>query len=136
SRAAIRAGFRRAPPPGERDAVRRAPARRARADLVLVAGDPLQDITATRAIERVWKAGRPVDREAYRQRVADALAAAEARAAAPAALAGGRALVGGFDDGGLGTVFGTRCVETTDALMGGKSTARLEVVEGGAAGTA
>jgi len=108
----------------------------ARADLVLVAGNPLEDITTTRAIERVWKAGRPVDREAYRQRVADALAAAASKAAAPAALASGRALVSGFDDGGLGTVFGTRWVETTDAMMGGKSAARLEVVEGGADGTA
>jgi imidazolonepropionase-like amidohydrolase len=107
-----------------------------RADLVLVAGNPLEDITTTRAIERVWKAGQPVDREAYRQRVANALAAAEAKAAAPAALAGGRALVSGFDDGSLATVFGTRWVETTDAMMGGGSTARLEVVEGGAAGTA
>ena len=106
------------------------------ADLVLVSGNPLEDITATRAIERVWKAGRPVDREAYRRRVADAPAAAGAKAAAPEALAGGRALVSGFDDGGLGTVFGTRWVETTDGMMGGKSTARLEVVEGGAAGTA
>lgn len=33
-------------------------------------------------------------------------------------------------------MFGTRWVETTDAMMGGRSTARLEVVEGGAAGTA
>ncbi|GGP77536.1 amidohydrolase family protein [Saccharothrix coeruleofusca] len=35
-----------------------------RADLVLVAGDPIADITATRAVERVWCAGveRPVPR--------------------------------------------------------------------------
>ncbi|PVZ11059.1 amidohydrolase family protein [Actinomycetospora cinnamomea] len=33
----------------------------ARADLLLVAGDPLADITATRDIRRVWRAGVPVD---------------------------------------------------------------------------
>jgi len=33
-----------------------------RADLVLVSGDPLQDITATRAIVRIWKGGKPVVR--------------------------------------------------------------------------
>jgi imidazolonepropionase-like amidohydrolase len=37
-----------------------------RADLLLVAGDPTTSITATRAIERVWKLGVPFDREAFR----------------------------------------------------------------------
>lgn len=35
-----------------------------RADLVLVAGDPLQDITETRSIVRVWKGGVPFERPA------------------------------------------------------------------------
>ena len=33
-----------------------------RADLVLVAGDPTQDIVAARRIVRVWKRGVPVER--------------------------------------------------------------------------
>lgn len=36
-----------------------------RADLVLVSGDPLTDITATRAIERIWRAGTACDRRAF-----------------------------------------------------------------------
>jgi imidazolonepropionase-like amidohydrolase len=36
-----------------------------RADLVLVSGDPLADITATRAIERIWRSGTAVDRRAF-----------------------------------------------------------------------
>jgi imidazolonepropionase-like amidohydrolase len=36
-----------------------------RADLVLVSGDPLADITATRAIERVWRGGIACDRRAF-----------------------------------------------------------------------
>ncbi|PRY39449.1 amidohydrolase family protein [Umezawaea tangerina] len=36
-----------------------------RADLVLVSGDPLADITATRAIERIWRAGTACDRRAF-----------------------------------------------------------------------
>ena len=35
-----------------------------RADLILVSGDPLTDITATRAIKRIWRAGVPCDRRA------------------------------------------------------------------------
>ncbi|OKI06262.1 amidohydrolase [Streptomyces sp. CB02923] len=41
-----------------------------RADLVLVAGDPTEDITATRSIEAVWRGGVRFDREAHRKRVA------------------------------------------------------------------
>jgi imidazolonepropionase-like amidohydrolase len=36
-----------------------------RADLILVSGDPLTDITATRAIERIWRAGVLCDRRAF-----------------------------------------------------------------------
>lgn len=37
-----------------------------RADLLLVEGDPTTDITATRAIRRIWRRGVPFDREAFR----------------------------------------------------------------------
>ncbi|MCY1008627.1 amidohydrolase family protein [Nannocystis pusilla] len=53
-----------------------------RADLLLVRGDPTADITATRAIEAVWKAGHRLDRDGYRKAVADEYAALEARRAA------------------------------------------------------
>ena len=36
-----------------------------RADLILVSGDPLTDITATRAIERIWRGGVACDRHAF-----------------------------------------------------------------------
>ena len=55
-----------------------------RADLVLVAGDPLSDITSTRAIERVWRGGTPVDRRPFvaSPREAEELDAFDARIAA------------------------------------------------------
>jgi imidazolonepropionase-like amidohydrolase len=43
-----------------------------RADLVLVSGDPLTDITATRAIERIWRAGTACDRRAFVASAAEA----------------------------------------------------------------
>lgn len=48
-----------------------------RADLMLVSGDPLTDITATRAIERIWRAGVLCDRRTF---VATAAEAAELHA--------------------------------------------------------
>jgi len=47
-----------------------------RADLVLVDGDPTQDIAATRAIAGVWKGGVALDRVAYAAAIATARAAA------------------------------------------------------------
>ena len=43
-----------------------------RADLVLVSGDPLTDITATRAIERIWRGGVACDRLAFVASAAEA----------------------------------------------------------------
>jgi imidazolonepropionase-like amidohydrolase len=43
-----------------------------RADLMLVSGDPLTDITATRAIERIWRAGVPCHRRAFVANAAEA----------------------------------------------------------------
>ncbi|HEX7048762.1 MAG TPA: CIA30 family protein [Longimicrobiales bacterium] len=106
-----------------------------RADLLLVEGDPTTDITATRAIVRIWKAGRAFDREGYRHRAASRPATAAREASAPAAIQPGGAIIGAFDHGALDAPLGRGWVETTDALMGGRSTAVLDVVAGGAAGT-
>ena len=43
-----------------------------RADLILVSGDPLTDITATRAIDRIWRAGTACDRRAFVASAAEA----------------------------------------------------------------
>lgn len=101
-----------------------------RADMVLVAGDPTVDITTTRAIEGVWKAGVPIDRAAY------AAAIAEANEAATRAPRGSESgLVSDFDAGTTSASFGAGWVVTTDAMANGKSDARMTVVDGGAAGS-
>ena len=92
-----------------------------RADLVLVNGDPSRDISATRDIVSIWKRGVRLERAK----------APAATAAAPAATTTG--LVSDFDAStDLRAEFGSGWQTSTDSLMGGKSTATLTVVQGGA----
>ncbi len=87
-----------------------------RADLLLVDGDPLQDITATRRIAGVWKNGHAVALDAP---------AAEA-AGAEVTSAHGR--VSDFEDG-LSARFGS-WTPTTDQMAGGASIVAHTVVDG------
>ncbi len=97
-----------------------------RADLLLVKGDPTTDITATRAITRIWKAGIAFDRSA-------ALAALpkDPKSSDLAANAGS---LGDFETS-MKAPFGMGWAPTTDTMAGGKSQAKLELASEGAAGT-
>jgi imidazolonepropionase-like amidohydrolase len=91
-----------------------------RADLVLVEGDPRQDMRATRAIVTVWKNGRRVDR-----RVA---------AGASAVLEPG--LLSHFDGERIDSRTGSGWMPTSDRMAGGQSDAAIERIAGGADGSA
>lgn len=106
-----------------------------RADLVLVEGDPLQDIKATRRIVAIWKGGVPFDRAAYRQGIDKQRAEdkKQAEAAPPPELEGG--LISDFEDGRPSAKFGAGWGVSTDVYAGGKSKAEMKIVEEGANGT-
>ena len=94
-----------------------------RADLVLVAGNPAQDILTTRKIEHVWKGGVRLDRREP-----------SSEPAAQAATSTG--IISAFDGGTPSVEFGTPWQISTDSFMGGTSKAEMRIVKPGARGTA
>jgi imidazolonepropionase-like amidohydrolase len=101
-----------------------------RADLVLVDGDPTTDIKATRQITKVWKQGVELNRAAFREKIGAVSAAKN-----PLPKKSASRLVSDFEDGKATTKFGAGWNESTDSLRGGSSTAKFEVVDGGANGS-
>jgi imidazolonepropionase-like amidohydrolase len=109
-----------------------------RADLLLVKGDPTQSIRATRAIVGVWKQGDRCDRNAYRTLVARETAEAANRRKQPPPEGSADGLVSDFE-GPVGSApkasFGFGWQESTDKYVGGNSTVKYALAEGGANGS-
>lgn len=103
-----------------------------RADLLLVEGDPLDDITATRNIKAVWKRGRRIDRGEYLASIERLDAEDKALRAMPPPQGSEPGLVSDFDDMAPTTRFGMGWVISTDSVVGGTSHASFSVVAEGA----
>lgn len=105
-----------------------------RADLLLVRGDPTQNVLATRDIVSVWKLGVEDDRATYRAAIEKTKLEAAQAAQAPPPAGSESGLISDFDDGTPSAKFGNGWVVSTDSIAGGKSTAEMKVVDGGADG--
>ncbi|MGH9432028.1 MAG: CIA30 family protein [Terriglobia bacterium] len=103
------------------------------ADLLLVKGDPSEDVASTRNIVAIWKDGIPFDRASYRADIEKQKTAAAGHASPTGSASG---LVSDFDDGKASARFGVGWQISTDSIMGGKSSAQMKVVSGGAQGSA
>ena len=105
------------------------------ADLVLVNGDPTRDIKATRDIVSIWRGGRLVDREKYREEAAQERKTGAAGTKAPIPEYGESGLISDFEGESIEAKFGAGWMISTDAFMGGKSKAEMKLVPDGAQGS-
>src|ERR1700722_8717860 len=106
-----------------------------RADLLLVKGNALQNVTATRNIAAIWKTGFEENREPF-LRAAEKEKQEEAAAKTAAPPSGlGKGLISDFEDGTAKTQFGVGFDVSTDGIAGGKSTAEMKVIQGGPSGS-
>lgn len=99
------------------------------ADLLLVDGDPTADILATRNINTIWKRGVALTR------TRESIQPKAAVQSIPADKLE-RGTISDFESGQPVADFGSGWQISTDSIMGGKSTATMEIVAGGANGTA
>src|SRR5215472_4073371 len=106
-----------------------------RADLLLVKGDPTLDITITRDIVAVWKAGVQDDRDSYRAQLSKQKAEAANSKNSPTPAGSESGLISNFESGRPDANFGAGWSVSTDSIAGGKSTGAMDVVTGGANGS-
>jgi imidazolonepropionase-like amidohydrolase len=105
------------------------------ADLVLVNGDPTKDIKATRNIAAVWRNGKKADRENYLADIKKAEEARERQKKAPPPEYSESGWISDFEGDKVAANFGAGWTVSTDAMMGGKSTAQCRLGKEGAQGS-
>ncbi|MFQ5721415.1 MAG: CIA30 family protein [Candidatus Aminicenantales bacterium] len=105
------------------------------ADCFLVKGDPTRNIKATRNIVGIWKNGVKFDRQKYLAGVNKKKESIEKLKKAPPPEYSESGLISDFEGDKIAANFGAGWSISTDAMMGGKSTARYKLVKDGAQGS-
>jgi len=103
-----------------------------RADLVLIKGNPAEEITATRNIVGIWKLGVKQDREAYRVGMEKRRAFFDKTGKMPAPVGSASGLISDFEAMNLSSEFGYFWFTSSDYMENGKSTVAVSAVRGGA----
>jgi hypothetical protein len=103
-----------------------------RADLLLVDGDPTANIKDTRRIAGIWKEGVELDRAGYREKIAQERQTAASQPSPMRAAGISAGMISDFEDSTLASRFGSGWIESTDAIMGGKSKVEVKIAAGGA----
>lgn len=106
-----------------------------RADLLLVKGNPAADITSTRNIIGVWIEGERLDRETYRAEIEQENKEWKESCEIPPPMNSASGVICDFDESNYSPNFGFFFFEMSDKLMGGSSSAMIELVAGGAEDT-
>lgn len=106
-----------------------------RADLLLVKGNPVEDIRNTRNIAGVWIKGRRLDRESFRLEIEKLQKEWRETGEIPAPANSESGEICSFDSGHYSPNFGFFFFEMSDKLMGGVSLAAIDIAADGADGT-
>ena len=106
-----------------------------RADLLLVKGDPIRDIAATRNIEGVWLRGHRLDREPYLAALRKLHEEWKQSGEIPPPLHAESGVICDFDAGDFAPLFGMHFYDMSDRMMGGASAASIKLAGDGAEGT-
>ena len=100
-----------------------------RADLILLDGDPTEDVSNVAKIVGVWKSGHPIERQTRKEEVLAEVKRAEELKSGPD---GEERLISNFDGAEIVTEFGAGWKTSSDSMMGGDSTVEMKLATGGA----
>jgi hypothetical protein len=103
--------------------------------MVLVNGNPIKNISDSKDIVYIWKKGVQFNRDEYKNKIAKMKDEYKKEYLLPPPQGSESGKISDFEKGDSSTCFGFGWIVTTDVYAGGKSSAKNNVTNEGAAGT-